>query len=137
MCGLRYLLTISPPSPGGGSCVVPGPSIHLSPLPPGGGSCDVRGPSEYSEDQVPGGGIDISASESQATTPVVVDGLLCSIIKSLPLSDNGSELTATIDCGVPEVEVKNSWWKLLNYFENAVDEARKVKIKDIRSPSVS
>ena len=59
---------------------------------------------------------------------VVVDGLLCNIIKALSPCSNDSELIAAVERQVSEVEVKESWWKFFNYFDCAIDDTRKIKV---------
>ena len=65
---------------------------------------------------------------------VVVDGLLCSVIKALSTTTDDTLVTA-LESGTPEVEIKDLWWKLFNFFDEAVDEVRKLKVKDIKRQS--
>ena len=46
-----------------------------------------------------------------------------------------SDLITALDHDISEVEIKESWWKLFNHFHDAVDEARKLKVKDIKRQS--
>ena len=66
---------------------------------------------------------------------VIVDGLLCSVIKAISRSPKESELIAAIDRVMMEVEIKASWWKLFSFYSDAWDEGRKMKIKDIKRKS--
>ena len=66
---------------------------------------------------------------------VIVDGLLCSIIKATSVSANDNDLIAAIVREMTETEIKASWWKLFNYYSDAWDEGRKMKVKDIKRTS--
>ena len=101
-------------------------------------SSETIGVYEPPSDPPPGGDIeDNTSSENglhcfQVKQVAVVDGLLCNIIKALSTSSSDCELISAIERKVPEVEVKTSWWKFFNYFEDAIDEARKIKIKILK-----
>ena len=72
--------------------------------PPGGGNVETEE-----------NGTEISDQETERPAHceiVVVDGLLCSIIKVLSTRTD-CELVTAVDSGIPEVEIKESWWKLL------------------------
>ena len=66
---------------------------------------------------------------------LVNDGLLCCILKAISSFGNNSELVAAVGRVTSEAEVKTSWVKLFNYIDNAYDESRKMKIKDIKRQS--
>ena len=70
---------MSPPPPGGGSCDVQGPRVHPTPPPPGDGSCDVQGRSTGASSEILNNKENVNGSQ---TNLVIVDRLLCSILKS-------------------------------------------------------
>ena len=75
----------------------------------------------------PGGGV----SEDSVRTPVIVDGLLCSILKAISRSASQAELINVIEKVASESEVKTSWQKLFTMFDEAMDPTRKKRIIDI------
>ena len=86
----------------------------------------------------PGGGVLVNneASSGGSTDMLIVDGLLCSIVKAQTRTINDSELVEAIDRDIDDCEVSASWYKLFNYFSDAVDENSKKLIKDIKRQSV-
>jgi len=64
-------------------------------------------------------------------TSIILDGLLCSILKALSRKCKQSELVDLVAKSVPEDEVKSSWKKLFSYYYEAMDIVRKKKIIDI------
>jgi len=111
-------MPVTLPPPGGGSDQGgPGPSVNVF-LPPshGEGISDMQ--------------CDVQHLSDGAPAQVIVDGLLCSIVKANSRSPNEYELVAAIERKISEVEIKKSWWKLFNYFCDAYDDVRKMKIKE-------
>ena len=66
---------------------------------------------------------------------VIVDGLLCSIIKALSKATSERELIDAIEHTMTEIEIKESWWKLFNFYSDAWDDGRKMLVKDIKRQS--
>ena len=62
---------------------------------------------------------------------VIVDGLLCNILKAISRSACQTELAKVIEKEMSENEVKISWQKLFTHFSDAIDPTRKKKIIDI------
>ena len=67
---------------------------------------------------------------------VIVDGILCSIMKVISNTNNDEELAAFIVSGILEEEIKASWLKLFLHFKDVHDENRKIPVKDIKRQSV-
>ena len=109
--------------------------MSSTPPPPGGGVSPMV-PIPSSDNAIPDNGSDVVAAQQQVQgIHVIVDGLLCSIIKANSRSAIEHELVSVIERSVPEIEIREAWWKLFNFFSDACDETRKVKIKDIRRSS--
>ena len=70
-----------------------------------------------------------------STKNLVNDGLLCSILKATSRFASDSELVTAIGHVTSEAEVKISWTKLFTYFDDVLDETRKVKVIDIKRQS--
>ena len=101
-----------------------------TPVDPGGGSeeMSVQGiPSEASGD------LTLNVSENH---PVIVDGLLCSIIRAMSNTNRDDELVAAIGSEMLEQEIKTSWVKLFNFYKDVLDENRKIPIVDIKRQTV-
>jgi len=64
-----------------------------------------------------------------------VDGLLCSIIKALSRSASVPELIGSIESEVNETVIKTSWFRLFSHFNEVWDDARKMKVIDIKRQS--
>ena len=64
-------------------------------------------------------------------TVIIVDGLLCSILRAISRSAVQAELISVIEKEATENEVKTSWHKLFSHFKEAIDPTRKKKIIDI------
>ena len=62
---------------------------------------------------------------------VIVDGLLCSILRAISRSASQSELVSVVEKEASENEVKKSWQKLFTHFHEAIDPTRKKRIIDI------
>ena len=77
------------------------------PLPPGPGGGGTQETLSVSENGVHNGP---DTSEKISET-VVVDGLLCSVIKALSTTTD-DELVTYLVRDIPEIEIKESWWKL-------------------------
>ena len=69
------------------------------------------------------------------TIVVIVDGLLCSIIKALSRSASVPELIGSIESEVNETVIKTSWFRLFSHFNEVWDDARKMKVIDIKKQS--
>ena len=69
------------------------------------------------------------------TIVVIVDGLLCSIIKALSRSASVPELIGSIESEVNETVIKTSWFRLFSHFNEVWDDARKMKVIDIKRQS--
>ena len=96
---------MSPAPPGGDSCDVHGPSVHSTPPPEGGGLCDVPGP----------------RMDTGGPSPMLVNGLLCSIKRAMTRCANRKELAQVIDKGTDEVDLKEAWTMLFTLFSDAED----------------
>ena len=94
----------------------------------GGGSED-HGANEVSDDIVP---INVNASNG---VRVIIDGLLCSIVKAISRFPNDHEFVNIIETAIVETEVKEAWVKLFSYFNDVLDEVRKIPIIEIRRQS--
>jgi hypothetical protein len=66
---------------------------------------------------------------------LLVDGLLSCIMKALSRSPSLVELVSVIDRESNELEVKSSWTKLFEHFNDAYDVTQKKKVKDINRQS--
>ena len=64
-----------------------------------------------------------------------MDGLLCSIIKALSRSASVPELIGFIESEVNETVIKTSWFRLFSHFNEVWDDARKMKVIDIKRQS--
>ena len=64
-----------------------------------------------------------------------MDGLLCSIIKALSRSASVPELIGSIESEVNETVIKTSWFRLFSHFNEVWDDARKMKVIDIKRQS--
>ena len=95
---------------------------------------------ETDQEPPPGGGnvtlLAPSANISSDSDRLIVDGLLCSIVKAQTRTSNDYELVEAIGRDIDEKEVSEAWSKLFNYFSDAVDENRKIFIKDIKRQTV-
>ena len=63
---------------------------------------------------------------------LLVDGMLSSIMKSLSRSPKIPDLVSAIERDCSDLEVKSSWTKLFDRFDEAFDAALKKKVKDIK-----
>ena len=63
---------------------------------------------------------------------VIVNGLLCSILKAVSRVNNDSELAAMVNSAVLEPEIREAWQKLFSHFRNVLDDNRKIPIIDIK-----
>ena len=93
-----------------------------NPLDPGGGHGG--DPSKDSTGEASGG----CAGFTNQLKPVIVDGLLCSIIRTMSNTNRDDELVAAIDSEKLEQEVKASWYKLFTYYKDVLDINRKIPI---------
>ena len=126
-------MSVTPPPPGGGS-EVPG----ILTFEPPADRLDNQEQMETLPDpnavsqglNCENGAVELTESERARLGRVIVDGLLCNIIKANSRSPNEQELVAAIGRCISEAEIKESWWKLFNYYSEACDETRKVKVKD-------
>ena len=66
---------------------------------------------------------------------VIIDGLLCSIVKAISRFPNDHEFVNIIETAIVETEVKEAWVKLFSYFNDVLDEVRKIPIIEIRRQS--
>ena len=73
---------------------------------------------------------------NDASDKLIVDGLLCSIAKAQTRTANDYELVEAINRDIGDKEVSEAWSKLFNYFSDALDESRKIFIKDIKRQTV-
>ena len=64
-----------------------------------------------------------------------MDGLLCSNIKALSRSASVPELIGSIESEVNETVIKTSWFRLFSHFNEVWDDARKMKVIDIKRQS--
>ena len=62
---------------------------------------------------------------------VIIDGLLCSILRALSRSPLATDLISVIERCVSEKEVKDSWVKLFSFYSDVMDPTRKKKVIDI------
>ena len=122
-------MSVTPPPPGGGS----GIEISTLSYP----SVSAFTPPELG-DNVNNAATDSEMNDAQQNAnslqgaQVIVDGLLCSIVKANSRSPIERDLVAAIERRIGETEIRESWWKLFNFFSDAYDESRKMKIKDIK-----
>ena len=63
---------------------------------------------------------------------LLVDGMLSSIMKSLSRSPKIPDLVSAIERDCSDLEVKSSWTKLFDRFDDAFDAVLKKKVKDIK-----
>ena len=63
--------------------------------------------------------------------PVIIDGLLCSILRAMSRVGASAELASVIEKSASEDEVKTAWVKLFTHFKEAIDPTRKKKIIEI------
>ena len=63
--------------------------------------------------------------------PVIIDGLLCSILRAMSRAGASAELASVIEKSASEDEVKTAWVKLFTHFKEAIDPTRKKKIIEI------
>ena len=63
--------------------------------------------------------------------PIIIDGLLCCILRALSRNASPSELTGVVEREVSEAEVKCSWVKLFTHFSDVMDPTRKKCIINI------
>ena len=63
--------------------------------------------------------------------PVIIDGLLCSILRAMSRVGASAELASVIEKNASEDEVKTAWVKLFTHFKEAIDPTRKKKVIEI------
>ena len=66
---------------------------------------------------------------------VIINGLLCSMIKAISRFPNDQEFVSIIETAVAETEVKEAWLKLFSYFNDVKDDTRKIPIIEIKRQS--
>ena len=66
---------------------------------------------------------------------VIINGLLCSMIKAISRFPNDQEFVSIIETTVGETEVKEAWLKLFSYFNDVKDDTRKIPIIEIKRQS--
>ena len=67
---------------------------------------------------------------------VIVDGLLCSILRALSRSNKDSDLAAAVERDKSEHEISEAWKKLFTFFSDVIDENRKIPIINIKRQTV-
>ena len=67
---------------------------------------------------------------------VIVDGLLCSIMKALSRSNKDGDLAAAVVRDKSEHEITEAWKKLFSFFNDVKDENRKIPIITIKRQTV-
>ena len=65
---------------------------------------------------------------------MIVDGLVCSILKAISRDANNSDLIALVEDSIVEKEIKDAWVNLFSHFKDALDD-RKIPIIEIRRQS--
>ena len=81
-------------------------------------------------------GVSDVGAHSSALKPVIVDGLLCNIIRSLSNTTKDEELVAAIGSEILEPEVKAAWFKLFTFYKDVLDDQRKIPVIEIRRQTV-
>lgn len=91
----------------------------------------------------PGGGASSQSDIVMSDVPVhicekavIVDGLLCSIVKSMSNTNKDDELAAAIVSGMLEQEIKTSWTRLFTFYKEFQDESRKIPVLEIKRQTV-
>ena len=59
--------------------------------------------------------------------PVIIDGLLCSILRTMSRAGTSQELVSVIERTTFEKD-KSSWEKLFTHFNDVIDSIRKKKV---------
>ena len=90
----------------------------------------------------PGGGADVqndvvmNESGHICASSVIVDGLLCSIMKVISNTNNDEELAAAIVSEILGPEIKAAWLKLFSFIQDVLDESRKIPVIEIKRQTV-
>ena len=77
------------------------------------------------------GDVAMDSGGGDCDRPVIIDGLLCSILRAMSREGASAELASVIERCVSENEVKTAWEKLFTHFKDVIDPTRKKRVIEI------